>query len=130
VCPLKRARFHEAPLQLGTKPKKWWDCEQSLIKATTDEDLTKFLIGHSLTITFPQDFWPRDNGSWVGQVFDTTINKKHFPGKLCLKVLLTEGPKARRFREHAIIPISKMEGQQDVSILRALSNLPGCFMTL
>jgi len=120
VRPPKRARFHEAPPQLGTKPKKWWDCEMSPINTTSDEDLAEFLIGHSLTITFPQDYWPRDNGNWVGQAFDTAVDKKHFPGRICLKVLLTSGPKARRFGEHAIIPLSKMDGTQDVSIRRAL----------
>mmetsp|Transcript_61014 Transcript_61014/g.125805 ORF Transcript_61014/g.125805 Transcript_61014/m.125805 type:complete len:282 (+) Transcript_61014:1219-2064(+) len=120
VRPAKRARFHEVPQQLGTKPKKWWDCEHSPIKTTSDDDLAEFLIGHSLTITFPQDFWPHNNGKWVGQAFDTTTDKKHFPGKLCLKVLLSAGPKARRFREHAIIPIFKMDGPQDVLIRRAL----------
>ena len=49
-------------------------------------------------------------------MFDTTTDEKHFPGKVCLKVLLT-------FGEHAIIPLSNVNvgcGHTDVSIRRAL----------
>ena len=54
--PPKRALFHEAPPPLGTKATKWWDCESNTITATSDEALAEFVIGHSLSITFPQDY--------------------------------------------------------------------------
>jgi len=121
--PAKQPRFAEAPPAYGVAPSKWWDCEHEHISATSDERLAEYLIGHSIQITFPEDFWPRDHGQWVGEAFDTTTDSKHFPGKTCLKVLLTSGPKKRRFGEHAVIPLSNFNfgrGHTDVSVRRAL----------
>jgi len=118
----KRLRFSEAPPAYGQKPTKWWDCENQPIQSVTDKQLSEFLIGHSITITFPSDFWPRDGGQWTGEAFDTGVDRRNFGDRACLRVLLTSGPKSRRFGEHAIIPISH-DGSRgtNVSIRRALA---------
>jgi len=123
--PVKRQRFCEAPPVYGQKPTKWWHCENEPITAVSDNALAEFLIGHSTNITFPADFWPRDRGQWSGEAFDTGQDKHNFGERTCLRVLLTAGPKSKRFGEHAIIPISHVANPAcpkatDVSIRRAL----------
>jgi len=91
----------------------------------SDNALAEFLIGHSINITFPADFWPRDRGRWSGEAFNIGYDKRNFGERKCLRVLLTSGPKSKRFGEHAIIPISHVADPArpkatDVSIRRAL----------
>eukprot|EP00286_Rhodomonas_abbreviata_P014033 CAMPEP_0181339602 /NCGR_PEP_ID=MMETSP1101-20121128/29358_1 /TAXON_ID=46948 /ORGANISM="Rhodomonas abbreviata, Strain Caron Lab Isolate" /LENGTH=1796 /DNA_ID=CAMNT_0023450611 /DNA_START=148 /DNA_END=5539 /DNA_ORIENTATION=+ len=123
---VKRQRFCEAPPAYGQPPQKWWDCENSPITSVSDSALAEFLIGHSINITFPADFWPRDRGQWAGEAFDTGTDKRNFGGRACLRFLLTSGPKSRRFGEHAIIPISHVAdpanpNATNVSVRRALA---------
>eukprot|EP00961_Rhodomonas_salina_P008050 109247-Rhodomonas_salina.3 len=122
--PMKRHRFSEAPPPYGVRPKKWWDCEETAISAVSDADLAEFLIGHSVNLEFPTDFWPNDHGRWSGEALDTVYDKLHFGNSLCLKVLLTSGPKSRKFGEHATIPISHSpaRGQVNVSIRRTIAD--------
>jgi len=124
--PTKRHRFCEAPPAYGQPPRKWWDCENTPIKSVTDTELAEFLIGHTISITFPSDYWPNDRGQWAGQSFDTGTDKRNFSDKLCLRVLLTAGPRSRKFGEHATLPISHATNPNDpnatdVSIRRAIS---------
>jgi len=118
--PTKRPKLSEAPPVYGTAPTRWRDCEYEAIDKVTDECLAEYLIGHSIELTFPSDFWPRDHGQWKGQAFDTVLDQKHFAGKLCLKVLLTAGPKKRRFGEHSFVPMCNPGGATDVSVRRTI----------
>eukprot|EP00286_Rhodomonas_abbreviata_P028108 CAMPEP_0181313458 /NCGR_PEP_ID=MMETSP1101-20121128/14257_1 /TAXON_ID=46948 /ORGANISM="Rhodomonas abbreviata, Strain Caron Lab Isolate" /LENGTH=1511 /DNA_ID=CAMNT_0023420409 /DNA_START=376 /DNA_END=4908 /DNA_ORIENTATION=+ len=120
--PVKRHRFSEAPPAYGQQAEKWWQCENAEINSVSDKQLSEFLIGHSVKINFPTDFWPRDGGTWTGEAFDTGKDQKNFGERLCLRVLLLAGPKSRRFGEHAIIPMSHDGSTKtDVSIRRAIA---------
>lgn len=125
--PPKRARFNDAPPSYGVQPANWWDCENEKISDVTDPKLAEFLIGHSINLEFPHDYWPRDQGRWAGEAFDTAIDSAHFGMSPCLKFLLTAGPKSRKFGEHAILPISHTpaHGRTNVSVRRAIAvNFP------
>jgi hypothetical protein len=88
----------------------------------SDTELAEFIIGHSINITFPEDFWPNEGGQWAGEPIDTCRDKKHFQDRLCVKFLLTSGPKSRKFGEHADIPITHNNNSKsiDVSVRRAI----------
>mmetsp|Transcript_57331 Transcript_57331/g.117328 ORF Transcript_57331/g.117328 Transcript_57331/m.117328 type:complete len:1978 (-) Transcript_57331:6636-12569(-) len=124
--PAKRPRFSEAPPAYGTAPQKWWDCEDKPIESVSDSELAEFLIGHSITLNFPAEYWPKDRGTWAGQAFDTGTDKRTFGNQLCVRFLLTSGPRSRRFGEHATLPVSYAVNPSDpkatdVSIRRAIA---------
>mmetsp|Transcript_68603 Transcript_68603/g.143115 ORF Transcript_68603/g.143115 Transcript_68603/m.143115 type:complete len:1720 (-) Transcript_68603:7252-12411(-) len=124
----KRPRFSEAPPAYGQRQSKWWNCEEDNISDVTDAQLAEYLIGHSININFPADFWPADRGHWAGEAFDTGTDPKNFRDQLFLRFLLTSGPRSRKFGEHAIIPISHVSDRRGtscnktiVSVRRALA---------
>eukprot|EP00961_Rhodomonas_salina_P214078 2890941-Rhodomonas_salina.2 len=120
--PAKRQRFSEAPPPYCQLAKHWWDCEEERIDQVSDTELAEFPIGHSINMAFPRDFWPGE-GQWTGEAFDTTVDHKHFGQQQCLKVLLTSGPKSRKFGEHTVIPITHNppRNKTNVSIRRAIA---------
>jgi hypothetical protein len=73
---LVRPRFSEAPPLLGTHQVKWWDCHHNNIDSTDDNKLAEYLIGHSINITFPTNYWPNKGGQWTGEPIDTCTDKK------------------------------------------------------
>eukprot|EP00961_Rhodomonas_salina_P172870 2330981-Rhodomonas_salina.1 len=126
--PAKLSRFSEAPGKYGSKPKTWFDCEMQTIAETNDEDLAEYLIGHSIKIPFPLEYWPGDQRIYSGEAFDATIKNPAFPDQLCLISLLhvigcTTNTKLRRLKhdQTAAVPISAPCSGPDVSVRRALS---------
>eukprot|EP00286_Rhodomonas_abbreviata_P023936 CAMPEP_0181300748 /NCGR_PEP_ID=MMETSP1101-20121128/7054_1 /TAXON_ID=46948 /ORGANISM="Rhodomonas abbreviata, Strain Caron Lab Isolate" /LENGTH=1661 /DNA_ID=CAMNT_0023406003 /DNA_START=190 /DNA_END=5176 /DNA_ORIENTATION=- len=119
--PVKRPTFNEAPLTYGTPHRKWWHCENAAIDDTSDEHLAEFLIGHSIDISFPAEYWPGDNGTWHGQAYDTGYDHKHFQQQLCLKTLIHNSSVKRKTGTWTYVPVSKPPGViTDVSARRAL----------
>eukprot|EP00961_Rhodomonas_salina_P099338 1335919-Rhodomonas_salina.1 len=43
------------------------------IADTSDEDLAEYLIGHSVKIPFPPEYWQGDKRIYAGEAFDVTI---------------------------------------------------------
>eukprot|EP00961_Rhodomonas_salina_P129842 1748837-Rhodomonas_salina.1 len=72
----------------GSKPKTWFDCEAQTIAEKSDKDLAEYLIGHSVKIPYPQEYWPGDKRIYAGEAFDATIKCKDFPDQPCLISLL------------------------------------------
>eukprot|EP00961_Rhodomonas_salina_P111860 1505278-Rhodomonas_salina.1 len=100
------------------------------IADTSDEDLAKYLIGHSVKIPFPpaREYWPGDKRIYAGEAFDVTIKNLDFPGQASLITLLhiigsTANTKLRRLKhdQTAVTPISAPRTGPDVLVRRAIS---------
>eukprot|EP00961_Rhodomonas_salina_P200927 2710691-Rhodomonas_salina.1 len=123
--PVKHPIFADKPPPYGESVKNWWDCERRAIDDVSDSELAEFIIGHSLTIPFPQEFWPGDIGvTFNGESYDTCVEERLYGKQLCLKVILTvcEGTLRRKLRrtQIAVLPISKPDDGVDISIRKAL----------
>eukprot|EP00961_Rhodomonas_salina_P026949 364486-Rhodomonas_salina.1 len=98
------------------------------ITETSDEDLAEYLIGHSIKIPFPPEYWPGNKRIYTGEAFNTTIKSKAFPDKASLITLLhvigsTVNTKLRCLKcdQTAVTPISTPRSGPDVSVRRAIS---------
>lgn len=107
---------------------QWWQCEGNEITKTSDNQLAEYLIGHSLKILFPAEYWPADKHRvFEGEAIETVQvgQSKHFPHNVCVEVLLTVH-KGKQFPgklkyQKAEVPVSAPSTGPDVSICRALS---------
>eukprot|EP00961_Rhodomonas_salina_P108921 1465697-Rhodomonas_salina.1 len=58
------------------------------ITETSDEDLAEYLIGHSIKIPFPPEYWLDDKRIYAGEAFDATIKSKAFSDQASLITFL------------------------------------------
>ena len=116
--------FNDADVQYGNCTKFWWSCENQLISDTTDEDLREFIIGSSLPLKIPADYYPRDKISWCGEAYDVVDDDPHFGKVPAVKLLLspTGRSKIKKRVPWAVFPISHHGTGIDVSVRRALAH--------
>ena len=59
----------------------WTTLGTRLISDVNNYELTEWLIGHSITLTFRREFWPqaRSPGPWQGFIYDTTNDTRRKP---------------------------------------------------
>ena len=104
----------------------WWDVQYDDINETSDEHLANFLIGHSVKLRLPKDFYPEDGGHYWGEAIDTVTDaatKRTYKNQTVLAITLCEGPKpVQKDGEHeqVHIPMSKFVRGVDISVRRVI----------
>ena len=97
---------------LGTQPRHWRDCEDSLITNVTDEQLAEYLIGYAIEFVLPRDYWPKDKGEWKISCSDSVVagDKEVSMGFKCGELLMlgipVAGPKPKQIGQYLKIPMS------------------------
>ena len=113
----------------GQTRQQWWHVEQQPISQVTDAELAEYLIGHSIKIPIPQEYWPAERRLYGAEAFEVVQNDKDFPGQTCLRTLLyvrdSKGQRRLKQSKTAVFPVSKpinaTAHPTDVSIRRAIA---------
>lgn len=104
----------------------WWDVQHDRIDETSDIHLANYLIGHSIKLKLPEDFYPQDGGAYIGEAIDTTEAadvKRQFKNQTVLAILLCDGPKPVQKNgkiDQVHIPMSRFVRGVDISVRRVI----------
>ena len=124
--PAKNSTFNTARVEQGKPTVFWWSCENKNIDDTSDEELQEYIIGHSVQLNFPTDFWPKDRDAWSGEAYESLSSDKVFGDTPCVKVFLFKAGKQSKSKRlpWTVIPMTHPPSiaGTDVSIRRAIKH--------